>query len=848
MPDDPRTDPLLDVIFDYEHLPTVSPRKYPVIRGSGDSAREQNQPDKSFQRPINLRVNIPGKVIGRIISSPNDLFITWLYPELSPSIYGDLGIELGINPLTPASVAFEARILNGRFHEDDINNLSVYGVSSSGQQQYSQQRFPGPVVFETFVNLAPPSDPIWLSKPASGRVDVTNGILEEGNEYTAIVRHLFWTQAFDPLETSFEHYLSQYSIITFKVNSIPVATNLRVNGLKNPTIKSDDEIEVSFMVSENDGPELSYMIEVGRRLEPSNEFDPSGMFNSGEISTNLSNIENVEIKYKLSRREDFAWGIDYYWRVVLGDGFAYGDPTDATDMFRINSLIFARSLKINDNELIFGDVPTIDNEAATLSWELSDPDDEAQRAYSLILSSDGEEFLNTGIVRSNLSSVVLPDLPLDKRIDVSIRFKDGLEFGPDAMGSFVTNARPNIIDLLVDGKSNPGDVASFTPTISWAFEDNNPLDTQQYFQIQVARDDVFSDLVWDTGQVSGATSSVIYGSTPSPIIDAEVLLHGVLYHVRVKLSDGVSWSEYAIAFFSVNTAPGNPTLTVPAAGAYSGLLDITWLPADPLDGDGDDVTYVIEITSERSFDRGWSLLVGPLDGSETSYSLDLSSIPAGNNYGIRIIASDGFAESDPSSGGTSPRFTILNHPPETPVIIVPAEDDQVSTVMKVEWVEADPVDIDGDSVIYEADITSNYSSESADWTPLFTAVEGKSKLFIDVSEFADGLDYAIRIRAIDDKGEAGNYSVVGPFTISNSISIADFEKVSGILYLGSTDGRIFRANETIWQIDEDWSNQQRGKVPFEIFTRGTPQVNESGGKLEIAPSPGSTYLLRHSDQ
>lgn len=846
MPDDPRTDPLLDVIFDYESLPTSSPREHPVIRGSGDSAREQNQPDKSFQRPTNLRINIPGKVVGRLISSPDDLFITWSYPELTPSIYGELGIELGINPLTPASVAFEARILEGRFYEEDINNLSVFGVSSSGQQQYSQQRFPGPVVFETFVNLAPPSEPIWLSSPASGRVDVTNGILDEGREYTAIVRHLFWTQAFDASETRFEHYLSQYSLITFRVNSVPVATNLRVNGLKNPTVKSDDELEVSFMVSGNDGPELSYLIETGRRLEPGNEFDAGGMFNSGEVSTRVSNIDNVEIKYKLSRK-DFTEGIDYYWRVTLGDGLAYGDPTDATDMFRINSLISISSLKIDGNELIFGDVPTIDNESATLSWEVLDQDEDEQRAYVLVLSSEGDEFLNTGIVRSGLSSVVLPDLPLDKRIDVSIRIKDGLEFGPDATGSFVTNARPNIIDLIVDGKVNPGDVASSVPTMSWTFEDNNPLDAQQYFQVQVARDDDFADLAWDTGQVAGATSSVAYGSTPSPDMAAEPLVHGILYHVRARVSDGVSWSEYAIGFFSINTAPGNLLLTAPSAGAYSGMLDITWSPADPLDADGDDITYVIEITSDRSFDRGWSLLAGPLDGSETSFALDLDSIPAGNNYGIRVVASDGFAESNPSLGGTSPRFTVLNHPPETPALIVPAEDDLINTVMKVEWVEADPVDLDGDSVIYEADITDNYSSESADWTPLFTAAEGKSKLFIDVSEFADGLDYAIRIRAVDDKGEAGEYSVAGPFTISNSISIADFEKVSGILYLGSTDGRIFRANETIWQVDEDWSNQ-RGKAPFEVFTRGTPQVNESGGKLTIDPSPGSTYLLRHSDK
>jgi len=290
MPDDPREDNLTDVIFDYEALPTSSPLTHPIIRGGNDPVTEKYQPDKYFQRPEELRISTTGLTINNILSSPNGASVKWKYPIFSTSVYNDLGIQLGVNPLTPASVAYELRILEGTFSENDINNLRAFGISSSSQQQSSQQSFPGTVVYETFNNLASPAEPIWLTNSVTEKVDILDDVLEAGKSYTVIARHLFWTQAFDPNETKFEHYLSQYSFANFSINETPTVSNPRTNGNKSATISSQDKIILSFVISDSDGPQTIYKVNVLTE-------DTGFYYTSGWITHYETSSSNIEIEY-----------------------------------------------------------------------------------------------------------------------------------------------------------------------------------------------------------------------------------------------------------------------------------------------------------------------------------------------------------------------------------------------------------------------------------------------------------------------------------------------------------------------------------------------------------------------
>lgn len=858
--------------------PPVSPDFLPVADsdfrqyityGLADTARTYGAgagiPNGDFAVVEDLEVRRDGVAAPDGLFIGDSLVITWQYPSLTRTP------KLGTQTITPiyASVSYEVRLLEGTFSLADINSLSVFGLSATQSSQLndaesldfltlgsafgyltnrSTQTFPGRVVFEQTQDRSLANGPIFLNVETPPRefVSIPNSAIGGARDYTVVVRHLLHDRSVGfrtPSVPIRPYALSQYAVYNFRINSAPTVSNLRVNGAKDPVLTQASDITFSFDASDTDGPGLTYELQIGTLAGTS--FVPN-IFTTGDVQSSQSRSSRISISHQYAG-PTLAPSVDYYWRVIVSDGLEEGQASSANDKFRLNSRPVITSLKVGGNEMLISNSElSVNSENLAIEWEFEDEDGDPQRAYELVLKRGGQEFLNTGTVSSDAQSVTIPSLPAGERMQISLRIKDPYEFSTPATATFGTNSPPSVVDLLVEGDVNPGDLATATPTFSWRFVDPEG-DIQSSYRIQVATDADFSDLVWDTGTKTGATSSVVYGSVASPAVAPAALVHDQLYHVRVQGSDETSASEYATGFFAVNTAPGAPTLIAPSAGSYDGpTLTVQWVEASPLDDDGDDVTYTLEITEESSFNRGWKFLAGPFESGTTSYDLDISTIPAGDNYGIRIIASDGFAESNPASGGTSPRFTINNHAPTPPAFVRPKAGDEASRVLRVEWVEADVVDVDGDSVQYELQLTKDSSASTVIWEAIATVPQGETRLFLDVSELPDGDNYRLRVRAIDAPGAASSFVMSGVFSVQNTVAIKDFERLGGILYLGSTDGRIFRAQDTIWQIDEDWSDQ-RGRAPFEIFVRGEPKAEIANGKLVISPVPESTYLLRHSD-
>lgn len=794
------------------------------------------------------------------LSSNSGVYVSWDYPVIPPEIVQEIpnspdslptiGTKFGSFPVAVSSVAYEVKIFEGSFSDSDF----VETGSAGGLSVLS--RLPDSVVYSQASNLSIPDRPIMLENPNKGLISIPDGTLEIGVDYTVAFRQLVWhpgigqgrewvktiTQGgqsgfYATGETVFFHFLTQWTTARFRVNQGPAITQLRVNGLSDPTVKREDDLTMSFLASDPDGPRLFYRIEIG--TSSGTEFSPN-IYDSGLIRHSEDTSESIEVTFQLPSIPLFP-SIDYFWRVSSQDGISSESATDATDKFRINSPPSITSLKVGGQEILFGEIPTVSNENISISWEFSDSDEDGQQGYVLSLFSGGSEFLSTGIVASSAQTLTVPELPSGKTIEISLKVKDEQEFGDEVRGNFVTNAPPVVQNLLIEGEENPRSLSTSTPTFSWDFSDPE-ASSQTNFRIQVSDDAEYSNIIWDTGNKTSSSSSVVYGSTSSPTVPPEALVHGKLYHVRVTASDGTTYSDFVQGFFAVNTAPGAPVLVSPSSGAFSDTISIQWAEASPLDADGDTITYVIEITDRRSFDRGWTFLAGPLPSGTTSYDLDVSSIPSGDNYGVRILSNDGFADSSPA---TSPRFTINNHAPVAPTILRPSTGDTVSRTLRIEWSESNPVDVDGDPVLYELQLSSNASDNEPIWNILTTLPSGRPGVLIDVSELEDGTDYRLRIRATDAPGDSSDFNESGIFEISNATAVSDFETFNGILYLGSTDGRIFRAQDTIWQVDEDWSDQ-RGRTPFETFIRGEPSVNVANGKLIISPVPGTTFLLRHS--
>jgi hypothetical protein len=790
------------------------------------------------------------------------------------------------NPVVAAG--FHVQVLEGKFSSVQVNypkqywsqaaqlQLETASSSAAGVWYYTNQTCnlppPGPVVyddvqffstdsggFSTYLNLA--------AQNAKGKSFIPISVLKPGKEYTAIVRvlvtspypmNIYWNSTYygwsSPYwflqnTSTFGAFITTWGSTNFKVNQVPTALGLTIDGDATPDdLPSGSKVNLGFSVRDADGPQAQYQIQVGQDL--GSGFSPfvwdTGMVNAGTSSASRS----FSIPYAGPR---LTPGLTYQWRVRPSDAISDGNWTE-TQEFSINQRPTITSMKVDGAEMITSTPPVVKNDNPTLSWAYFDPDGGTQKAYRLDVSEDGGGNILSVERFSTQSSIVLPVLVEGARMTVRLSVRDAVEYGGVFAATFKTNSRPAAQDLLVDGERNPTDVATATPTFSWTFVDRDS-DSQSAFRIQVADDPSFSSLLWDTGAVSGASTSVVYGSTGGPLVGPLPLAHaGGIYFVRIQASDGISFSSFpnaeagdstAMGFFSINTEPGDPVLTSPTGGAQSGTIEVEWIPASPEDADGDLVYYVVEATDKFSTGSGWSQIAGPLPSPATSFSWDISRVRAGDDYAVRVIASDQYSQSDPDNGGTSQRLTILNHAPSAPSFARPAAGAIASITLLVEWVEADPPDIDGDAVTYLLELTRDFSAADPTWEKIGIFPSGTSKHSIRADGFDDGSRYNLRIRATDEHGASSEYVYTGEFTISNSLIAQDFQRINGEFYIGTSDGRVYRATEPFWQVEENWAQSSQA-TEFEVFQSGSPVVEIRDGKLVIRAPLGSTYILRQS--
>ncbi len=778
------------------------------------------------------------QIFDGILPSVSGVYFKWKYP-VSDNLY------------IRVAVGYQLQIIEGTFSKAECQSIVA----------------PGTIIYEEIVNLKDETLPadryINLQAGAIGQVNIGSAVIKGGTKYTVRVRALIFSELGNGTIGDQYFKYTEWGIVNFKVNSSPTAINLRTNGLSNPIkIPKTDPISFSFTFNDLDGPAYLYRVQVG--TTPGVGF-AANIWDSGLIAAGLGSGPK-EFKVQFSG-DQLSENVTYAWRVQVQDGLADGGWTNASDTFKINTAPTVSSLTIDGNELLFGETPTVADSGIAIAWTFEDAEGDTQRAYNLTVSqillaivddfnlgttetvTQVFEILSTGNVFSDTASVDLPDLPNGGDIQVKLKVRDSVEFGEEVIGTFKVNAKPKVLDLKVDGKINPGDVSTDTPVFSWTFFDSTPGDIQRAYRIQVSTNDAFETLLWDTGLVTSNSSEITYASVGSPVVSATALTHGAYYFARVLVYDGISLSDYEQTFFAINTKPNSPTILTPTPSvSYSGIITVSWLSADPQDDDGDTITYNIEMTNRRSSDQGWEFLAGPFLASTTAFSLDTSDIKAGNDYGVRVIANDGFADSDPTLGtsavnGSGLGFTILNHAPVSPTFIYPKLNDIISTSLKIEWLEADPVDVDGDSVFYILEMTRNSVAADPTYEKIGVFNEGSNRTFIDVSNLEDGSAYKLRITAQDDKGGVGEENYSDVFSIINTSAITDFEQLGSTTYVSTTDGRVFKATESIWQVEENFVSEEEMGV-FDTFVRGDSAAEIKDGLLEIKSAPGATYILR----
>jgi hypothetical protein len=799
---------------------------------------------------------------------------------------GTAGVQVPVDtpdPITPPSdlirksilVGFHVKVIEGSFSNAEVNAKwletiqlldGFYGRRIGGPEGTEGDVAPGNVIFDSEDTLLVVENAefgvpgVSVFDIADSRTErdgsdlyetqtfplLLDGSLLTENEYTVMVKAVLAyipAEADDPGDPSWygtatgdpRLFYTPWEAVPLRVNIPPEVTDLQTNGEVSPErLLSSDPVEFGFLISDPDGPSLQYRIQVGDYEGGS--FSP--IWDTEWVSS-ANDSGSVQIS-GVSYQGPLVAGLRYLWRArAQNPGLDVGNWSQVAS-FRRNAAPAVSSLKVDGFEALFGNIPRVAFSAPVVDWTYSS--DEAPQQYFELYYRQ-ENWVAEEVIKGEgeTSSVTLPSFDQDRRVFLRLVVSDGLE-ETEVEATVLTSLPPRVTRLLTESLENPTSLSTATPAFSWSLSDAENL-SQRAFRVQVASDPDFNDLVWDTGQITSNNTFVTYGTTASPVVGPDALTHGV-YFVRVAVSNGTTWSELedcVLAFFAINAQPAAPTLVSPVAGRYAGPITVAWTPASPADSDATDtITYVVEITETKSRDVGWRRLVGPLPAGQTSYVIGADDLPSGEDYGVRVVASDGITPSDPA---TSPAFAVENHAPVSPVFSSPASGQVAARFVRAEWIEADPVDVDGDAVNYKVEISSNASSSDVVWRLAGTLGAGITSLLIDVSEEDDGTDFQLRITAVDQHGKEGTPSLSPKFEVNNAVTVSDTLVFAGETYLSTSDGRLLRMRESGWQVVKDWSDD--GDLDtFEVFSSEGGIIEVADGVLIFRSPPGETALLR----
>jgi hypothetical protein len=342
-------------------------------------------------------------------------------------------------------------------------------------------------------------------------------------------------------------------------------------------------------------------------------------------------------------------GVTYHWRVKTWDTRDLESLYTADQTFKINLLPIASNLKTEGQT----DPDTLTTLTPTFSWTYQDPDGDTQSQYEIDVgtSLDGNDVWNPSAFSGAETSRIYSGSPLSLCITYHIRVRvyDGFEWSNWIRGTFkiIGNPPNSPTNPLCEGQTNPTNIITFTPTLSWTFSDPDTGDSQTAYQLQVSTGvDGSGTILWDTGKTSSSSSSVAYSGA--------ALSRGVTYHWRVKTWDicdneGLYTADQT---FKINQLPIASNLKTEGLTNPQDIKTFTptfsWAYQDP-DGDSQN-QYEIDVGTSLDGNDMWDPSV--FSGSSTSTQYSGSPLSICTIYHVRVRVHDGFEWSNDWTRGT----------------------------------------------------------------------------------------------------------------------------------------------------------------------------------------------------
>lgn len=278
--------------------------------------------------------------------------------------------------------------------------------------------------------------------------------------------------------------------------------------------------------------------------------------------------------------------------------------------------------------------------------------------------------------------------------------KDAETFSQWVEGRFFVNLfndAPDAFNLTAPAAGS--EVASATPTLVL----NNAVDRDGdaiTYGFDVYADEALSQLVQSVSGLAAGEAGSTGWTVPEPLTN-----HARYSWLAVATDAQGAVTRSAPRSFVVNTgntAPSEPSVLSPTAGAYVTTPGgATLLAGASSDAENDPLLYVIELDAVNTFDSGLRQSSGALSASESKVSWTVTGLIENQRYFWRVRAYDGRTES--AWAGGQFMMNAENEAPPVPTVGNPGDHAWVAS--QVPTLEANPVlDPEGEPVSYRFEI------------------------------------------------------------------------------------------------------------------------------------------------
>tara|TARA_Y100000310_G_scaffold341375_1_gene440323 strand:+ start:8625 stop:10721 length:2097 start_codon:yes stop_codon:yes gene_type:complete len=311
-----------------------------------------------------------------------------------------------------------------------------------------------------------------------------------------------------------ENNFSSWKKFSFQFNALPKANSASLSPFR---ASITDDITLSYdFVDTDDDKESGTLVKWFKNGEHQRQFD-----NQTIISEQFLSYNDLWFAY-----------------VFPGDGFELG-PRSIT-----NTVAVSTAAPVSSNVQIFPQNPN-ENDILKADYKFTaDIDDDKTNIYWYVNDVLQNDFNNQKFVR------------LDVAIDDKVRFEvepfDGVASG-DLVASktvIIESSEFVVEDVQVEGRTNPLDVLSLRPVVSWSVS-SPPSRAVKYISIRVG---TFAggDNVFSITMKSRQTTLPIPGGK---------LHRGTDYFVSVAVSDSTTFGKYAISHFRTTGSRWNQTVS-----------------------------------------------------------------------------------------------------------------------------------------------------------------------------------------------------------------------------------------------------------------------------------------------